>query len=351
MNAFPNLKMERPVDFQDPRDGSGYFYAAEQPGRVVRFKNNSETDKTELILDLKDKIFFDGGESGLLGLAFDPEFKKNGYFYVNYTAPNPLHTRISRFRVKPDGSVDPASEHFIIRFAQPYSNHNGGQIAFGPDGYFYIGTGDGGAGGDPHGNGQNPRVVLGKILRLDVRQSTPEKPYAIPPDNPFANAPGKGAPEVYAWGLRNPWRFSFDRKGRLWVGDVGQNEYEEIDIVEKGKNYGWNIMEGNHCFKPKENCPREGLEKPVFDFPRRLGGCVIGGFVYQGKAVPELRGQYLFTDFISRIVFITRENPDGTWETRELLQAPGQITSFGQDGNKEIYALDILGRVFKFARR
>ena len=224
-------------------------------------------------LDIRDRVSNRGSEEGLLGLALDPQ--SDGYFYVYYSAADPRRSVVSRFAYGSEGqptvgpSADPDSELIILEIEQPYANHNGGQIAFGPDGFLYIGLGDGGAAGDPRGNGQDTSTLLGSILRIDVSEATPDQPYAIPPDNPFAD--GGGRPEIWAYGLRNPWRFSFDREtGDLWTGDVGQNQWEEIDLIERGGNYGWNTLEGNHCFNPRENCDRENKIPPVLGIlPRR----------------------------------------------------------------------------------
>ena len=255
-------------------------------------------------LDIRDRVSNRGSEEGLLGLAIDPH--KDGQFYVYYSAANPRRSVVSRFSSGSKGQpaerkpADPGSELVILEVDQPYPNHNGGQIAFGPDGYLYVGLGDGGSAGDPLGNGQNTSTLLGSILRIDVSEChCSGQPYAIPPDNPFAD--GGGRSEIWAYGLRNPWRFSFDRQtGDLWTGDVGQNQWEEIDIIERGGNYGWNILEANHCFNPRNNCDDAGTIPPVWEYSLDGTPCsVIGGHVYRGNAIPWLRGTYIYGDFCS----------------------------------------------------
>ncbi|MBI3893363.1 MAG: PQQ-dependent sugar dehydrogenase, partial [Candidatus Wallbacteria bacterium] len=258
-----------PVQLTHAGDGSGRQFVVEQEGRVVEVVRGAPG---EVFLDLRSKVEY-GGECGLLSIAFHPRFRENGRCCVNYTAgTNGLESVISELTV-PRGArkPDPKSERILLRLAQPYPNHNGGLNVFGPDGFLYTGFGDGGSGGDPHGNGQNLGTLLGKMLRLDVDRRDPGLQYAVPPDNPFVRRSG-ARPEIWAYGLRNPWRFSFDRvTGALWCGDVGQNRFEEIDVIEKGKNYGWNVMEGSHCFKPERNCATDGLTLPVKDYGRKEG--------------------------------------------------------------------------------
>ena len=253
-DAFPGLKFNLPLDFQNAGDGSGRVFVVEQSGQIYVIENKPSI-KAELFLDISNRIDNSSNEMGLLGLAFHPDFKDNGSFFVNYT--NSKSTVISKFKIDPSNpnKADPSSEEIILTFPQPYSNHNGGQIAFGPDGYLYIGVGDGGSEGDPQGNGQNCNTLLGKILRIDINKKDPGLNYSIPPDNPFTNNSQGKREEIYAYGLRNPWRFSFDpQSGRLWAADVGQDRVEEIDLINNGKNYGWNIMEGSLCYNPSSGC-------------------------------------------------------------------------------------------------
>jgi glucose/arabinose dehydrogenase len=295
-------------------------------------------------LDIRDRVDAAPSEAGLLGIAFHPRFAENGEVFLSYTATGaPLISRISRFVSRDGGrTVDPASEVVILTQPQPFANHNGGQIVFGPDGFLYIGLGDGGSGGDPQGNGQNPNTLLGKILRINVDSRTPEQGYGIPPDNPFAGGGGRG--EIFATGLRNPWRFSFDRTGgKLWAADVGQNAWEEVDIIVRGGNYGWNAREGAHCFEPAQGCRTEGLIDPVAEYPNAAGDCsVTGGYVYRGAAVPALAGNYLYGDFCSGKIWGlplgANGNPSGA--PRLLLDSTAQISSFAEGNDGEIYLLN-----------
>ena len=242
-----------------------------------------------------------GFEEGLLGLAFDPDYSDNGYFYVYYSAANPRRSVISRFSVSENPNVaDPNSEFIILEVAQPFSNHNGGQVAFGPHGNLYIGLGDGGSGGDPQGHGQNTSTLLGSILRIDVTGTSDGRNYLIPPDNPFVDVPD-ARHEIWAYGLRNPWRFSFDpMNDTLWLGDVDQNAWEEFDIIGRGVNYGWNIMEGLHCYPSGADCDPTGLEPPIIEYPNPEEGCsTTGGYVFLGRGMPSLVGAYVYGDYCS----------------------------------------------------
>jgi hypothetical protein len=293
---------------------------------------------------------------GLLGLAFHPNFPSNGYFFVNYTAPGPRRTVISRFTVSstnPD-SADISSEVIILEVDQPYDNHNGGQIAFGPDGYLYIALGDGGSGGDPLGHGQNRTTLLGSILRIDVDTNAEGKNYGIPSDNPFAGNASGYREEIFAYGLRNPWRFSFDATtGTIWCGDVGQGCREEIDIIEAGKNYAWNIMEGLLCYPPGQNCSpascdTTGLVMPIVDYGRSLGSSVTGGYVYRGSSIPSLVGAYIYGDFGSGRTWTLRHDSLNTTNS-EMLDTDLNISSFGVDIHNELYVCDYGGKVHKLA--
>ncbi|MCB2204881.1 PQQ-dependent sugar dehydrogenase [bacterium] len=350
-NAFPQLGFNRPVDLQHAGDGSDRLFVVEQAGRIFVFPNDPESAEADVFLDIRARVNDGGNEEGLLGLAFHPSYAENGYFYVNYSASNPRRNVIARYSVSADNPnvADPESETVLLSFEQPFSNHNGGQLAFGPDGYLYIATGDGGSGGDPQNNGQNRSVLLGKILRIDVDNSGAGMQYAIPEDNPFAGNSEGWAEEIYAYGLRNPWRFSFDPEtGRLWAGDVGQNKYEEVDIIEKGKNYGWRIMEGFACFNPSSGCDQTGLELPIVEYGRSEGASITGGYVYRGENVPELKGQYVYADFVSgRIWGLTYNGPDDV-ENELLLASSENISSFGVDENGELYICSFGGGIFRF---
>lgn len=300
------------------------------------------------LLDIRDRVNRGGSEEGLLGLAFHPKFAVNGRLFVYYSAADPRRSVLSEFKVEAQGRADPSGERIIMEVAQPYANHNGGMIVFGPDGYLYAGLGDGGSAGDPHGNGQNVDTLLGSVLRIDVDRKAGGKAYGIPPGNPFEH--GGGAPEIWAYGLRNPWRFSFDRAtGALWVGDVGQNRLEEIDILRAGRNYGWNVMEGDLCFQPREGCRTDGLEMPVTVYGRAGGCSVTGGYVYRGRRLPSLFGAYVYGDYCSGNIWALRY--DGSKVTEQLLIADTDlsITSFGEDESGEVYIVDGKGRIYRFA--
>jgi glucose/arabinose dehydrogenase len=286
-----------------------------------------------------------GGERGLLGLAFHPNFQNNGFLYVNYTGGEPLETRISRFSVRPadPGQADPASELVLLTYLQPFANHNGGKIAFGPDGFLYISSGDGGDGGDPQNNSQNRQNLLGKLLRINVDATAGERPYGIPPDNPFVGNTEGFREEIFAYGLRNVWKFSFDRaNGQLWAADVGQSSREEINLITKGGNYGWRIMEGSICYNPPQNCETAGLVLPVYEYAHSagIGRSITGGFVYRGNSLPALRGKYIYGDYISGNIWALGLREDGTAADNVLLLNAGFLVSgFGEDQNQELLVL------------
>jgi glucose/arabinose dehydrogenase len=338
--AFPNVSFNRPVALlQAPNDFDRWF-VVEQGGRVLVFDNDPRVSQTSVFIDISDRVDDGPAEAGLLGMAFHPDFANNRQVFLSYTRTgDPLVSSISRF-TSPDGgkTLDAASETVILTLDQPFGNHNGGGIGFGPDGLLYIGFGDGGSGGDPQGNGQNTDTLLGTILRIAVDQTPP---YTIPSDNPFAQGGGRG--EIYAWGLRNPWRWSFDRvTGELWVGDVGQNQWEEIDRVKRGGNYGWNIREGAHCFRAA-TCDTTGLIDPVAEYAHSQGCSVTGGYVYRGAAVPDLQGVYLYGDFCSGRIWGLPFGSAGTSPPRVLLDSDMAISSFGEGLDGEVYTLDHRG--------
>jgi glucose/arabinose dehydrogenase len=334
---------------QAPGDASRWF-AIEQSGIVTVFDNDSVNATDATFLDITGRVQF-GGEAGLLGIAFHPDFVTNGQVFISYTTPGPLTSVISRFRSF-DGNLtlDPASEEIILTVLQEQSNHNGGDIHFGPDGYLYIALGDGGGGGDPNGNGQNTMSLLGSMLRVDV--DVPMG-YDIPATNPFSGnaycVQGSGAaacPEIFAWGFRNPWRFSFDSMtGALWTGDVGQGDFEEVDRVEVGENYGWNTREGAHCYPPGSACDATGLTDPITEYGRGLGVSITGGYVYRGTAMPDLVGYYVFGDFGSgRIFAVAADSPNGTAPI-ELANTGISISAFAEDVDGELYVVDYGGSV------
>jgi glucose/arabinose dehydrogenase len=334
--------LNSPVGLAHAGDGSGRLFVIEQAGviRVVQERVLLE----QPFLDIRERVGSSANEQGLLGLAFHPRYAENGYFYVNYTNLNG-DTVIARFSVAGDANTaDPASEVILLQIPQPYSNHNGGSINFGPDGYLYIGTGDGGSGGDPLGNGQSLDTLLGKILRIDVDNGDP---YSIPDGNLKA--------EIWAYGLRNPWRFSFDRlTGDLYIGDVGQNAWEEIDFLPAGNpggaNFGWNYREGTHPFA---GSPPEGLEliDPVAEYDRSAGISVSGGVVYRGAALPEFYGVYLYGDFGTGRVWGLLQNPDGSWQNQLLFESGANITTFGEDETGEVYLADRQGFIYKLVAK
>ena len=300
-------------------------------------------------MDISSRVLY-GGEQGLLGLAFHPNYTQNGYFYVNYMADNPRRTIIARYTLSADANVaDSNSQQVILEISQPFGNHKGGQLAFGPDGYLYIGVGDGGSEGDPNGNGQNLSTLLGKILRIDVNTQSNGRNYGIPADNPFAGNTAGYLEEIYAYGFRNPWRFSFDSAtGALWVGDVGQDRVEEIDLVEKGKNYGWNIMEGTLCYNPPTGCNQTGLTLPIWNYTHDLGNAVIGGYIYRGSALPGLVGAYVYGDYGSGRIWALRYN--GSEANNVLLvDSSLNIASLGIDQNNELYFCAYDGKIYKLA--
>ena len=348
--AFPNLLFTRPLDLQHPPDGTNRLFVVEQPGVISVFENDSGVITRATFLDIQNRVRDSGNEEGLLGLEFHPDYASNGYFYVNYTASNPQRTIIARYTVSgtnPD-LADENSELVILEIAQPFSNHNGGGIVFGPDGYLYIGMGDGGSGGDPLGSGQDLTTLLGAVLRIDVNTTSGVTNYGIPPSNPFVGNPDGFREEIYAYGFRNPWRFSFDPATNWpWVGDVGQNAYEEIDVIQSGKNYGWNVMEGLHCFSPRVGCDTRGFELPIWEYDHSVGRSITGGFVYRGNNVPELKGDYIYADFVSGRIWALHYDGRNPAENTELLNTNLSISSFGVDQRAELYICAFDGRIYR----
>ena len=337
--------LNQPVHITYSGDSSGRLFIVEQPGRIQILKNG--TVSTTPFLDIQERVSA-GGERGLLSAAFPPNYQDKGYFYVNYTN-NSGNTAVSRFYLSTDENIANAqSEEIILTVEQPFANHNGGQISFGPDGFLYIGMGDGGGSGDPVDAGQNGDTLLGKMLRIDVESGV--KPYAIPDTNPFRATAGF-RPEIWALGLRNPWRFSFDREtGDLYIADVGQNLFEEINVQLGnsfgGENYGWNTVEGLHCFN-STTCDQTGLTAPVLEYDHSQGDVSItGGLVYRGEAFPRMRGVYFFSDFASgRVAGLRRVND--RWEASILADTDNSISSFGEDEAGQLYLIDIAGSVFR----
>ena len=344
LEAFPGLSFDRPVALVFPDDGANRGFVVEQPGRIVAL--NSEND-SNTFLDIRDRVRDRGEEEGLLGLAFDPDYESNGFLYVYYTADGPRRSVISRFSVDPgDRTADPGTETLVLEVEQPYANHNGGQIVLGPDDFLYVGLGDGGSAGDPKGNGQNPATLLGAILRLDVSSLDSTGTYSIPPDNPFVGVQD-ARPEIWAYGLRNPWRFTFDSEtGDLWAADVGQNKMEEVDLIRPGLNYGWNIMEGDECYP--RSCDTRGLELPIAVYGRDGGCSITGGYVYRGSRIPSLYGAYVYGDFCSGKIWAFRYDGSRVTESILLADTKIRISSFAEDTDGELYILDLDGEIYRF---
>jgi glucose/arabinose dehydrogenase len=332
--------------FQKPLDithaGDDRIFVVEQPG-IIRITQDDQVLLAPF-LDIRDRVNDNASERGLLGLAFHPNYPENGFFYLNYTGQDG-HTMVSRFQVSSNpNQADPDSEFILLRIQQPYANHNGGGVKFGPDGMLYIGTGDGGSGGDPQGNGQNLNTLLGKLLRIDVDG---EQPYAIPSDNPFV---GKDAlPEIWSYGLRNPWRFSFDRlTGDLYIADVGQNIWEEIDFQPAGSpggvNYGWNLREGAHPFASDLT---KGLTDPVAEYSHDFGCSVTGGVVVRDPSLPSWNGVYLYGDYCTGMIWGLLQTENGVWKNAQLFDTDLVIASFGEDALGHVYLVDYLGSIHR----
>jgi glucose/arabinose dehydrogenase len=353
VDAFPSLpELERPVELVELPD-RGLFVVALQDGRVLSWPSGGEPGEAgvQSVIDLREQVSREGNEEGLLGMAFAPQDGDTVYLYYSVLGGE-RRTRLSRMAVTGEGDAlrfDPATEDVLLEVPQPYANHNGGKLVFGPDGYLYLGLGDGGSGGDPHGNGQNTGTLLGSLLRLDVSGSAPGM-YDIPSDNPLVDTTD-ARPEIYAWGLRNPWRFSFDPEtGNLWAGDVGQGNIEEIDRIQAGGNYGWNIMEGSICFRAAE-CDQTALTLPVTDYDHSQGDCsVTGGVVYRGEAIPALQGVYLYGDFCSGRIraFTASSAEDGQADdVTTLIDAGPPTSAFAVGADGEVYVLAFDGRIYR----
>jgi glucose/arabinose dehydrogenase len=356
--AFPDIKWAgwkgettggralpfRPILLTHAGDGSNRNFVVTEQGVIHVFPNEQKVKESKVFLDLQDRVSYSDqqNEEGFLGMAFHPKYKENGEFFVFYTLKTPKLTNVvSRFRVSKDNPdvADPKSEEELMRFPKPFWNHDGGTICFGPDGYLYITHGDGGLGNDPHDNAQNLNSWLGKILRIDVDQKDAGKNYAIPKDNPFV---GKGKPEIYAYGLRNVWRMSFDRKtGQLWAADVGQNLYEEIDLIKAGGNYGWNRREGLHPFGARGREPSKDFIEPIWEYHHDEGKSITGGTVYRGERIPDLQGLYLYADYVTgQVSALKYEEAKGRVTANRRIRERGfPVFSFGEDEKGEVYFL------------
>ncbi len=327
------------------RPGDPALFVAEKPGRVIALRDGKVDP--EPVLDITGEVSL-GGEQGLLGLAFSPD---GDFLYVNYTDLEG-DTHVTEFEMSEE-RANSSSRREVLVVDQPFANHNGGNLVFGPDGYLYIGLGDGGSGGDPMDNAQDLSVLLGKMLRIDPRPDG-GRPYDIPPDNPFVDRAG-ARPEIWALGLRNPWRYSFDREtGDLWIGDVGQSAWEEVDLQPAGssggENYGWNLREGAHPYEGGEQPP--GAIDPVFEYPHGAGGCVVtGGFVYRGEAIPDLVGAYVVADFCLGTLEALRVQDGRVVGRRSLGPVVSMLSSFGEDAAGELYAMSLEGGLFRLGSR
>jgi glucose/arabinose dehydrogenase len=361
--AFDQLKFERCVAIAYPPDGTDRLFIVEQPGRVKWFENRQDAAEATLALDLSSKVLSSGNEEGMLGIAFHPKFKSNHQVFLQYSFPKlgPQRKRdpntrniVARFEMDPKHEkILPDTEKVILEILQPYENHNGGVLQFGPDGFLYIGLGDGGSANDPHGNGQNMKTMLGKFLRIDVDRTEGEKAYGIPKDNPFVGKEDV-LPEIWSSGWRNPWGYHFDRKtGDLWSSDVGQDKWEEINIVKKGGNYGWNVREGMHDFKPGPGGP---FEEPVIEHghakPKMTDGAnsITGGCVYRGKRLKELDGIYLYGDYVTGNLYALRWDGKKVVESKLLFEFKmKQIATFGEDRDGDVYWSTFTdGKLYRF---
>lgn len=353
---YENLRFERPIVLTHGGDDTNRTYVASQLGLIYVLPDDQSASEAELFLDMHEKVHYKDteNEEGFLGLAFHPQFKKNGEFFAYYTTTDAPHVSvISRFRATgPDHRrAESKSEEELLRIPQPFWNHNGGTLAFGPDGYLYVALGDGGAANDPYRQGQDLTTLLGKILRIDVDHPAAGKKYGIPTDNPFVQGPG-ARPEIFAYGLRNIWRLSFDREtGACWAADVGQDIWEEINLVVPGGNYGWNLREGMHRFTADGSAPRSDLIEPLWEYHHDIGKSVTGGHVYRGKKVPELRGAYLYGDYVTGRIWALNYDARQRKVTanHSIAGNVSPIMSFGEDEAGEVYYMTTQGSLHRFA--
>jgi len=353
-NAFPNLTFQFPVDIKDPMDGTNRLFVVEKLARIVYFDNDPSANTKTTFLDLTGATAV-GEEGGIVALAFHPDFENNGHFFISYSKTGPLRSIVSRFTTVGGDHLnlaDPASEVILFEIPQILQNHNTHRLEFGPeDGYLYISAGDGACCGDPGDVAQDLTDLRGSLLRIDIDTTAPGLDYGIPKDNPFAGNTDGYREEIYAYGLRNPWRFSFDSTGRIWLGDVGQNLWEEVDWIVKGGNYGWPIMEGFHCFDPPAGCDTTGLEMPIWEFFQATDGAIIGGYVYEtGTSCRALCGKYICADFVNENIFALSFDETGLTGAETIIPNSGaKVSGFGIDRNGELLgtAYSVLGSVFK----
>ena len=345
--AFPNIEWSFLTMITTTPSAPQTLFVVERAGQIFSVQNDDTATERTLFLDIRDRVN-PQGEGGLLGVAFHPDYQNNGHVFTNYTRSDngQFKTRIARYTRGQNGTLDAASELTLLDIDQPFNNHNGGMIAFGPDGHLYIGMGDGGSGGDPLLHGQNTQTLHGAILRIDVDNPSANRPYGIPADNPFAQNTGDGRAEIFAWGVRNPWRFSFDSlTGDLWVADVGQTRREEVSVVSLGQNLGWKRMEGFRCFDPQQNCNDGSLSLPLFDYPRDVGESITGGIVYRGTQIPSLYGAYIFADYDLNRVFVFRPG-EGPFNEEPIFSLDN-IVSFAEDENGEILIVNLFGTIYR----
>ena len=344
--VFTNLSFDHPDGIYSSGDGTNRLFVVGQMGLIYAFENRRNATETNIFLDIRDQVHL----GAFLGLAFNPHFAENGYFYVNYLADNPLRTIIAQWSVLPNNpnQADMNSQKILLEIPRLSESHAGGQLAFGPDGYLYIALGDGNPYGDLTSNAQNLSSLQGKILRIDVNNPSPSRNYGIPKDNPFKGNTAGFKEEIYAYGFRNPWRFSFDTStGKLWAGDVGQDRMEEIDIVEKGKNYGWNLMEGT---LPYASGNQTRLEPPIWTYRRDQGNATIGGYVYHGTKLTELTSSYIYGDYISGKIWSLKINDTSNPLNKELVKTNLNITSFGTDQKQELYICAQDGKIYEIVK-
>ncbi len=345
--VFTQLSFSRPIYLFHAADNSNRIFVVEKAGIIKVFQNDENIESATTFLDIRSSVNSSPSEAGLLSMAFHPNYSVNGKFYVYYNYGS-LYSRVSQFQVSdnPDVAND-TTEREIFNIYQPYSNHNGGQIAFGNDGFLYIGLGDGGSGGDPLNSGQDTQTLLGSMLRINIDSVSDDMQYSIPGDNPFVGDSAAGLPEIWAWGLRNPWRFSFDKPtGNLWAGDVGQGTWEEVDIIEGGKNYGWRIMEGTHCYNPSSGCDTTGLTMPITEYSHAIGKSLTGGFVYRGSKQTRLYGVYLYGDYVTKKIWGLKYENGQVIDHKLIAESPSAISSFGMDENGEVYVVGYDGIIY-----
>lgn len=331
VEAYPALTFRQPLGYVWSQAG-GKSYVVERGGLILEFEDSADARESNIFADLTNKVSVSATERGLLGFAFHPDYEDNGLYYVNYTTEQ-------------DTVIESSEGEVIMSFPQPYSNHNGGHIAFGNDGYLYIAVGDGGGAGDPQGNAQNLSSLYGKLLRIDIDKKSGAKNYSIPADNPFSDGRGGSLPEIFAYGLRNPWKFSIDEMtGKIMAGDVGQNRIEEIDEIVSGGNFGWNIMEGTTLYKDDKATDKAALIPPITEYQHPAGKSVTGGYIYRGELLSGLYGDYVYGDFVTGRVWAYDFESKGS---REILETGLNISSFGLDRNGEVLIVDYSGKLFR----